>query len=343
MEPPRNNVADFESGRLARTLLDAEKFARDQAPKTEAFTVEVSQKTRTVTLFDCDGAGRRMSDIVGFFSLDVGVMAKNDGQAQTAHHHELFLRDDLDYKEIAARVAREASGMLNSGACASGRYKAVIRNSAFAELFGAFLPSFFAEKCQNKMSFLTGMLNSPIGSRAFSAYEDPAGLIRRRFDDEGTLTERKTIVDKGRLSDYFHNARTAALDPGKRKSNGNGFRQNYNEGISSAYTNVVVEGAQKTLAGLLSGMDEGLLVTECDGIFAGINPASGDFSVLAKGYMVKGGGLSRPVSGITIGGNLVDLLSAVEETGSDYIVIQSNTGVVKSPSARLSGIVVTGA
>jgi len=340
LDEPKNDDVSFDTQKFAEKLLEAERATRIMVNNIEAFRIWLSHTQKTIKLIN--GHGARMTDKVSFFSINANIMAKDSGQVQTAHYHRIFNDEFSDFKEIAINAAAEACQMLNSKPCASGRYAAVIKNDAFAALFGAFLPAFYAEKCQSKMSFLMSKGDSAIGSTAFSVHEDPNNIIRRRFDDEGTLTAMKCLIDKGKLVNYFHNIHTAASTEKKQKSNGNGFRQNYNEGISSAYTNVVIEVGDKSLDTLLLEMGDGLLITACDGIFAGVNPVSGDFSVISKGYMVRGGVLAEPVSGITIGGSLYDILSAAEDCGRDQITIHGNTGVVTSPSIRLSEIVVTG-
>jgi len=247
-----------------------------------------------------------------------------------------------DLTGLAIAVASEACKMLSSAPCAGGHYRAVIRNSAFAELFGAFLPAFFADKCQNKMSFMAGKLGENTGSPVFSAYEDPHALISRFFDDEGTPTTKKALIENGKLASYFYNRLSAAKERCPQKSTGNGFRQDYKEGISTAYTNVIVKAGNKTQGDLLGEMKDGLLITACDGVFAGVNPVSGDFSLIAKGFMVKDGAPAEPVSGITIGGNLCGLLAAVEGTASDTVIVRTNTGIVGSPSVAVSKLIISG-
>ena len=69
-------------------------------------------------------------------------MAMDGEQVQTANTRRLF-REKPDFFELVLNAASEAYSMLNSEACFSGAYKAVLVNSAFAELFGAFLPAFY--------------------------------------------------------------------------------------------------------------------------------------------------------------------------------------------------------
>jgi PmbA protein len=48
-----------------------------------------------------------------------------------------------------------------------------------------------------------------------------------------------------------------------------------------------------------------------------VNPISGDFSVGAAGIMIENGKKTFPVRGITVAGNLLELLMSVEEIAED--------------------------
>ncbi|MCL2007593.1 MAG: TldD/PmbA family protein [Treponema sp.] len=337
--PGRNPLSiNFDVAGICEELLKAEKTAKSANEKLKSIFLNTSIFKKNVTLLN--GEGSKMTDESRFLSVSINAIAKAGEQVQTAYIRRL-LKEKPDYSELALSVASEASKMLNSEPCFSGTYKAVFRNNAFAEVFGAFLPAFYAEKCQNNMSFMAGKIAAKIGSSSFTAFEAPDFPINRRFDDEGTLTSKKTIVDKGTLSAYFHNTSTAAKEK-DGKSTGNGYRQDYKESISTSYTNVFIEPGSRNLDELLKEMNEGILITACDGVFAGVNPVSGDFSVISKGYMVRRGELCEPVSGITVGGNLLGLLASVEEAGNDTAIVRANTGIVGSPSVRLSGLLVSG-
>ncbi|MCL2839334.1 MAG: TldD/PmbA family protein [Defluviitaleaceae bacterium] len=336
---PTNRSIPFNTKEIAEKLITAEKTARESVKNIEVFRSGLVHHQKTITLVNSDG--KSMSDMVSYFSVSTNIMTKDGEQTQSARKHMLFESvADVDLTAFIIKAAREASQMLNSQPCASGNYKVVLQNNVTAELFGAFLPAFQADKCQNKMSFLMDKLGDVVSSTHFIAYEDPSSLIHRCFDDEGTLTSKKALINEGKLSNYFHNNDTG--QKAKQQSTGNGFRQNYNESISSAYTNVVIKIGKDSLTDLIKNTGSGILITSCDGIFAGVNPTSGDFSVISKGYMIKDGALAEPISGITIGGTLFDILSATEECGNDSITINSNTGIVSAPSIRLSSVVVTG-
>ncbi len=62
-------------------------------------------------------------------------------------------------------------------------------------------------------------------------------------------------------------------------------------------------------------MNKGVLVTELMG--QGVNATTGDYSRGALGFWVENGKIQYPVSGITIAGNLKDMLLGIEHIGSD--------------------------
>jgi PmbA protein len=65
---------------------------------------------------------------------------------------------------------------------------------------------------------------------------------------------------------------------------------------------------------LLAAFPEAVLIIELIG--QGVNGVTGDYSRGAAGFMVRGGEIAEPVSGITIASNLIDMFATLEP-GSD--------------------------
>ena len=74
---------------------------------------------------------------------------------------------------------------------------------------------------------------------------------------------------------------------------------------------------------IIAGIDRGFYLTVAIGLFAGIDSASGDFSIPSAGFMIEKGKITFPVRGISIGGNLFELLKAVDKVGSDLTWFQA--------------------
>jgi PmbA protein len=88
-------------------------------------------------------------------------------------------------------------------------------------------------------------------------------------------------------------------------------------------------------------MDSGLLITELQGMHAGANAVSGDFSLSAKGFMVEAGKISKPVEQITVAGNFFALLKDVEAIGND-VFTDISSYVLEMPSMLIGSLSVAG-
>jgi len=75
------------------------------------------------------------------------------------------------------------------------------------------------------------------------------------------------------------------------------------------------------------------------GLHAGLNPQSGNFSLQASGFLIENGAIKRPVNLITIAGNLKELFLDVKEVGSDSELQLSSFNV---PSLLIKRLAVSG-
>lgn len=88
---------------------------------------------------------------------------------------------------------------------------------------------------------------------------------------------------------------------------------------------------------MIDSLNRGLMITDVMGLHTA-NPISGDFSLGASGFLIESGKLVRPVRGITIAGNLVDLLSRVVKVGSDLRMYGSSG----APTLLVDGLSIAG-
>jgi PmbA protein len=83
------------------------------------------------------------------------------------------------------------------------------------------------------------------------------------------------------------------------------------------FSNLFVEPGERSHADILMESGGRVLVTELMGVHT-IDPVSGDFSLGIKGALIESDGMPRrPVTGMTVAGNLVDLLGSINEIGRD--------------------------
>lgn len=127
-------------------------------------------------------------------------------------------------------------------------------------------------------------------------------------------TRKKNVVEKGVLQTLLHNLTTAAKQG--VATTGNAAR-GYASAVGVAPSNFYIAPSQESVEAMLARMGEGFLITEVSGLHAGANQISGDFSLLAKGFAVRGGQKAEPVEQITVAGNFFAVLKDVVAVADD--------------------------
>lgn len=318
----------------------------------EAFKVD-KRVTSVETCVYGDGYGETvMSNTKGLYLHDKSniaytyavIVAKDGDDVKTG----MAYRTGNDFskfnaREIAEEAVKEAVSLLGAKSVKSGDYAVVIRNSAASDLLEAFTGIFSAESVQKDLSLLKGKLNQKVASEKFTLVDDPFmedGLASKSFDGEGVACKYKKVIDKGVLKTYFHNLKTAKKD--KIETTGNASKGSYKSSIDIAPSNFYVEKGERSLEEIISGMDSGIMITELQGLHSGLNSISGDFSLAALGFEIKGGKIERPVEQITVAGNYFQMLKDIEEVGSDIKFGLPGESYIGSPSLKVKKLAIAG-
>ena len=328
---------------LVARLAAAEQAAYGADSRVElVHSCSLSEYRGRVTL--ADSTGRSVTDLNSGGHFEISLTARQGDVVQLGGRScPLAPGSYPDMELLARQAARDAAGMLEASSYPTGHSPVVLDSRVVCQLLDAFLPAFFAKNVQSRTSILAGKLGERIAGELTVLEEDPflpEGLCRRRFDDEGIPTTAKTILSGGILRTYLCDRQSAAwcgLVPG-----GNGFRPTYAEEVGPGYTNLILRPGTLSQQELLADMGNGLLITGVNGVFAGANPTSGDFSLLSRGYRVQGGQLCGGVNQITIAGNFFELLQQAKGLGNDGAWIHSGTGCLSAPSLYVASLAISG-
>ncbi|MCL2213155.1 MAG: TldD/PmbA family protein [Oscillospiraceae bacterium] len=237
---------------------------------------------------------------------------------------------DFDPVKIGEKAVYETVSLLGAKQVASGTYNIVLRNDAFASMLGRYSSVFLADRAQKGLSLLAGREGETIAAECFTLMDSPHYKDKEvPFDSEGVATYDKAIVEKGVFKTFLHNRKTAAKDGVKSTGNAGGRGS-----IGVTPMNMNVMPGTQSLDQMLSQMGDGLLITDVEG--AGSNPISGDFSLIAEGFVVTGGKRGQPVEQITIAGNFFEFLKNIAAVGSDL------REDCLSPSVLVKGVSVAG-
>ena len=326
----------------------------EMAKELERLTL--AQDARIVQAEDCAiFSGRSCRAIVNSLGLDVACEGNLLGGYVSAVAREgdrvntgfklFFTMDpkDVDLERIAREAAGEALAGLDAAQADSGAYRVLLRSDVAGALLATFWGVFSADSAQRGLSRLKGREGEQIAAPCVTLMDDPhrpGSASSAPFDGEGVATSPKAVIDAGRLTTLLHNLKTAHKQGVSTTANAS--RPGYAVPVGVAPTNFYFKPGEGDLDAMLARLGDGLLITELQGMHAGANPVTGDFSLAAKGFLVKDGRKGDAVNQITVAGNFYDLLRNVEAVGGDLEFHAPGTSCFGSPSLLVGKLSVAG-
>ena len=336
---PEDPCAGLSEAEKIALAMDLEKQALAADPRVDRVeTALVETGHGTLRLDNTLGLSATRQDR---FSLSyVCAILKQGDQVQDGAAFRV--RGEVkDTAACAAEAAAEAACRFDAQSAAPGTYPVVFRYDAAADLLAAFASVFSADAAQKGLSLLAGQEGQRIASEAVTIMDDPFHpYAPRAFDDEGVPSLTKAVVEKGVLKTLLHNLKTARK--AGVSSTSNASRGSVGSPVGVAPSNFYIVPGEKTREQLLADMGDGLLITEVSGLHAGLNPVSGDFSLLARGMRVENGRCTVPVEQITVAGQFLQLLKHVRAVGSDLKFGFPGSVNIASPSLLVDDIKIAG-
>mgnify|MGYP003970547127 FL=1 len=263
-------------------------------------------------------------------SLYCSLIAKRGDEMQTAYEYSVAIdSNDLTApSKIGLEAARLAQEKLGSRHLGPQQCPIIFTSRQSSGIFSQLLGALSGSRQYKKTSFLLESLGSQVLPESISIYEDPLKLKTlgsRAFDQDGVLKQKQFFVEEGIVSSYLM---------GQYSANQMGLESTANAGgVSNCCVNSNFDGG---ITELTKSMDRGLIVTDLMG--HGVNATTGDYSRGASGFWVENGEIKYPVSGITIAGNLKDMLNNVVSIASD-VDFRSN---LKVGSTLISEMTISG-
>ncbi len=244
---------------------------------------------------------------------------------------------ELDPEEIAREAVRRTARVLGGRPLPTDRYVLALDPATAASLLDEVGELFCASNVHRGRSLMKGRLGERVAAAPLTLVDDgslPGRIGSSPFDGEGAPTGRTVLLEGGVARSYLYNLQYARKDG--VSSTGNACR-----GLSSlpdvATTNLICLPGSESPEALIGRIDRGFWVTELLGLHT-IDTASGEYSLGAKGTRIERGACAGPVAGVTIAGNLLDLLGSVVAVGNDLRFIQD----VAAPTLVIADVVVAG-
>ena len=238
-------------------------------------------------------------------------------------------------ERIGERAARRALRKLGARPVPTQSVPVVFEPNIARDLLGDIFQAVSGESIFRKASFLVGQLGERVANERVTIIDD--GRIRgavgsRPFDGEGLPTRQTVVIRDGILESYLLNTYTARKLG--LKSTGNASRGLVGTpGVDAG--NILIKPGSATQSEIIKAVSKGLYVTELMGF--GVNIVTGDYSRSASGLWIENGELTFPVQGVTIAGNLKNMLRSIEMVGNDL----EFRGSVISPTLLIGEMTVS--
>lgn len=296
-----------------------------------AEVITMAEEKRIVNSRGLDVSFRDNAMAMGLIAI-----AAEDGKASTGMRF-VFRRDpaDLDADQLCREAVADAVAGLSAKPVSSGEYRILLRPDVMASMLACFSPVFSADAAQKGMSLLAGREGDTIASAQVTILDDPfrtEGMACTPFDGEGVATAVREVVSEGKLNTLLHNLKTAKKQGVQTTGNASWG------GAGVTPSNFYLKPSSVSREAVYQQAGDALLITEVNGLHAGANQISGDFSLSAKGYVVRGGQVAEAVNQITVAGNFFQLLKDVEAVASDLEFSQS----IGAPTTLIRSLKVAG-
>jgi PmbA protein len=325
-EPEAPEAADLEiyDPAVEQTPLE-EKIDRAMACEQAAYDFDKRiQRTYGASYMDQCGTiilARMGSDPITYKATHIDMtcapVAEAGGERRMGiwYTSERMLSDMEPPAILGRTAAQRAVWMLGAKSVPTQKASVVFDPRTGSELVEEIFNSLDGENAARGMTFLRDKLGRQVGSELASFVDDgrmPRRVGSRPFDAEGVPTGRTLAVDKGLITGFFYDHRTARK--AGTASTGNA-RRGFDSTPQIGSNNFYLLPGRESRESVVEGVKNGVMVTNLLGF--GVNITTGDYSRGAEGLWIKDGKVSHPVDGITIAGNLVDMLNGIVGVASD--------------------------
>ncbi|MEO7992976.1 MAG: TldD/PmbA family protein [bacterium] len=269
----------------------------------------------TMELANGHGASVRYShgEYTGYL---ISAITREDDQLEA---YEMFQADatGVDFAPALARQLQKVRGCEKPGNLPTGNYPVLFTPNGLST-FTALQNALNGKPVAEGLSSLREALGTQALSALLTLTDDPTiagGPVSYPIDDEGVTAKPTVLVERGVVRHFLYDQKY-----GKKSgqgSSGNGLRcgrqtvsagRSYQNTISPAPSNTIVDPGTASVADLIKGMQRGLIVDSVMGVHTS-NLISGDFSLnLDLAMVVENGEITGRLKDAMMSGNVFRML-----------------------------------
>lgn len=342
-KPERTLIEIPSTDTLVRTVLDTQKtlYATDPAVVDGSMSRVVAEKEQIAI---CNSKGLDLQHETTLTALIVDAIVSDGGEKADDYQLKVGALENADMGALAAKAVTCAKAKLGGEVAPTGNYPVVFDPEAMTSLLQVFCGIFSSEAAQKGLSKLSGQEGQVIAAPIVTLIDDPfypENPMPMPFDGEGSPTRKKAVVENGVFRTLLYNLKTAAV--AGVKTTGNASKGSYSSSVGVRPFTFYLAPGDLTEEELLQKAGNGVYINALQGLHAGANPITGDFSLQSAGFMIENGVKTTPVRSFTVAGNFYDLLKNITAI-SDKVILPfpAGTNTFGSPSVLVEGLSIAG-
>lgn len=353
-----NPLVQVPFEKKVKLLQDIDAYARGKDMRVKQVSIQIAANWKAIQILRA--GGHKAADIRPLVRMNVSVYL-DDGKGRMEDGYYGFggrysydkLFDESTWKAAVDEAYRQASVNLTSIPAPAGEMTVVLGPGwpgiLLHEAIGHGLEGDFNRK---KTSAFSGLIGKQVAAKGVTVVDDGTLQDRRgsiTIDDEGTPSQRTTLIEDGVLVGYLQdrmNARLMGVKP-----TGNGRRESYADHVMPRMTNTIMLNGNMSQEEIIKSVPKGIYAVNFGG--GQVDITSGKFVFSAsEAYLIENGKIGPAVKGATLIGNGADALTKVKMIGND-MKLDDGVGTcgkdgqsvpvgVGQPSLRIDGLTVGG-
>jgi TldD protein len=320
--PVRIRPEDTDTGDKVETLKVADDAARATDGSIRQVVVSHMDVRQRVLIASSDG--RIAEDDRTRVRFAVQVVAGRDGQISTGfeapgHSGGLELLEAFPAAELGSKAAAKAVRMLDARPSPAGEFPVVLGPGQGGVLIHeACGHGLEADTLVKNASVYANRQGERFGSEDVTIVDDGSDVGAwgsYGVDDEGILSQRTVLFDRGVLVGHLSDRRSA--EKIGHPPTGNGRRQSYADLPIVRMSNTYLLPGPDDPEEILRSVERGIYAAA----FAGgeVNPATGNFVFgMSEAYVIENGAIAYPIRGANLIGNGPQVLGVIEAVGFDF-------------------------
>lgn len=262
------------------------------------------------TIVNSNGANLETESHSYLFYIDVLVEDNNDGISYDKQVLKTN-KNDIEFDKIINSTIDEALLMINKKDLETKKYNIVLSTKVASRILSHLESMLSQTNIRTKTSCMCSKLNNKIFNEKITIIEDQTEEKYpgyRLFDDEGTETIRKTIIENGILKTYFSNIKEAKIN--KSQSTGNGYG-------NIAVRNMYVKPSNYNLDEIFKELKDGIYITDYMGASnTSISTTTGNISLQIFGFIIENGQIKCGFNPCIMTTTIFELFNNVKNIGN---------------------------